>query len=157
MLTPFRHTHLNKENIESNLSLSGIQGHQENALIKSILMSPHLICLQVSPQIPQGQSLDQVWIQAGPKGMLDCWCQRKWGLFLSSYSGRSHGTLGFQVLSSWIQFYLCSRVVSIHCKKDSQSILCLTNATVKISTQSTMFSSKRVFLQPDRQSIGLDL
>ena len=38
------HTHLNKDKIESNLSVPGIQGHQEIA-IKSFEMSPHLICL----------------------------------------------------------------------------------------------------------------
>ena len=38
-------THLNRDKIESNLSVPGIQGHQENALIKSFEMSPHLICL----------------------------------------------------------------------------------------------------------------
>ena len=37
--------HLNKDKIESNLSVPGSQGHQENALIKSFEMSPHLICL----------------------------------------------------------------------------------------------------------------
>ena len=38
-------THLNREEVESNLSAPGIQGHQEDALIKSFEMSPHLICL----------------------------------------------------------------------------------------------------------------
>ena len=38
-------THLNRNKSDSNLSLPGIQGHQENALIKSFEMSPHLICL----------------------------------------------------------------------------------------------------------------
>ena len=37
--------HLNRDKIESNLSVPGIQGHQENALIKSFEMSSHLICL----------------------------------------------------------------------------------------------------------------
>ena len=37
--------HLNRDEIESNLSVPGIQGNQENALIKSFEMSPHLICL----------------------------------------------------------------------------------------------------------------
>ena len=36
---------LNRDEMESNLSAPGIQGNQENALIKSIKMSPHLICL----------------------------------------------------------------------------------------------------------------
>ena len=36
--------HLNRDKIESNLSLPGIQGRYENALIKSFEMSPHLIC-----------------------------------------------------------------------------------------------------------------
>ena len=42
---PLDDTHLNREKIESNFSIPGIQGHQENALIKSFEMSPHLICL----------------------------------------------------------------------------------------------------------------
>ena len=37
--------HLNREKIKSNLSVPGIQGHHENALIKSFEMSPHLMCL----------------------------------------------------------------------------------------------------------------
>ena len=37
--------HLNRDKIESNLSVPGIQGHQENTLIKSFEMSPHLMCL----------------------------------------------------------------------------------------------------------------
>ena len=37
--------HLNRDKIESNLSAPGIQGHQENAFIKSFEMSLHLICL----------------------------------------------------------------------------------------------------------------
>ena len=41
-LTP---THLNRDKIESNLSVLGIQGHQENALIKSFEMSPNFIYL----------------------------------------------------------------------------------------------------------------
>ena len=35
-------THLNRDEIESNLSVPGIQGNQENCLIKSFDMSPHL-------------------------------------------------------------------------------------------------------------------
>ena len=38
-------THLSKNKIESNLSVPGIQEDQENALIKSFEMSPHLIGL----------------------------------------------------------------------------------------------------------------
>ena len=38
------YSHLNREMIESNLNVPGIQGHQENALIKSFEMSPNLIC-----------------------------------------------------------------------------------------------------------------
>ena len=37
--------HLNKNKIESNLSVPGIGGHQKKALIKSFEMSPHLTCL----------------------------------------------------------------------------------------------------------------
>ena len=38
-------THLNRDQIESNFSVPGIQGHQENAFFKSFEMSSHLICL----------------------------------------------------------------------------------------------------------------
>ena len=38
-------THLNRDKIESNLSVPVIQGHQENPLIESFEMSPQLICL----------------------------------------------------------------------------------------------------------------
>ena len=41
----FFNSHLNRDKIESNLSVPGIQGCHENALIKSFEMSPHLICL----------------------------------------------------------------------------------------------------------------
>ena len=44
-VTSFDVTHLNSDKIESNLSVNGIQGRHENALIKSCQMSPHLICL----------------------------------------------------------------------------------------------------------------
>ena len=37
--------HLNRDKIESNLSVPGIQGCHENALCKSFEMSPLLICL----------------------------------------------------------------------------------------------------------------
>ena len=47
-------THLNRDKIESNLSVPGIQGLQENALTKSFEMSPRLVCLQVSTNIPLG-------------------------------------------------------------------------------------------------------
>ena len=59
------YAHLNRDKIESNLSVPGIQGHQENALIKSFKMSPHLICLYASIKIPlraaSGSSLDSGW------------------------------------------------------------------------------------------------
>ena len=42
------HTHLNRDQIESDLSVPGIQGHQENALYKSFETSPHLLCLAVT-------------------------------------------------------------------------------------------------------------
>ena len=48
--------HLNKDKIESNLSVPGIQGHQENALIKSFEMSLHLICLRQSKIPANGKS-----------------------------------------------------------------------------------------------------
>ena len=37
-------SHLNRDTIESNLSVPGIQGYQENTLIRSFEMIPHLIC-----------------------------------------------------------------------------------------------------------------
>ena len=37
--------HLNREKIESNLSVPGIQGCHENAIYKSFETSPLLICL----------------------------------------------------------------------------------------------------------------
>ena len=42
---------INRDKIESNLSVPGVQGCHENALIKSFKMSPHLICLQASFKI----------------------------------------------------------------------------------------------------------
>ena len=45
-------SHLNKNKIVSNLSVPGILEHQENTLIKSFEISPHLICLYVSTKIP---------------------------------------------------------------------------------------------------------
>ena len=74
-------SHLNRDNIESNFSVPVIQEHNENALIKSFAMSPHLICFQVSLKIPLGQLLDQVWTQVGPKGMFVlAYRHFKWGL-----------------------------------------------------------------------------
>ena len=46
--------HLNRDKIESNLSVPGIQGCHENALFKSFETSPHLICLYASTNIPLG-------------------------------------------------------------------------------------------------------
>ena len=37
--------HLNRDKMETNLSVPAIQGHQENAVNKSFEMSPHLINL----------------------------------------------------------------------------------------------------------------
>ena len=48
------YTHLNRDNIKSNLSVPGIQGCHENALCKSFETSPHLICLYASTNIPLG-------------------------------------------------------------------------------------------------------
>ena len=44
VLTYKVYPHLNRDKIESNWSVPGIQGRQENALIESFEMSPHLIC-----------------------------------------------------------------------------------------------------------------
>ena len=48
------YTHLNRNKIEYNLSVPGIHGRHENALIKSIEMSPHMMCLYASIKIPLG-------------------------------------------------------------------------------------------------------
>ena len=47
-------SHLNRDKIESNLSVPGMQGSHENALYKIFKTSCHLICLQVSTNIPLG-------------------------------------------------------------------------------------------------------
>ena len=44
--------HLNRDKIESNLSVPGFQGCHENALYKSFDTSPHLICLYASHRWP---------------------------------------------------------------------------------------------------------
>ena len=58
-------THLNRNKIESNLSVPGIQGRHKNALIKSFEMRPHMKCLHVSIKNPlgpaSGSSLDSGW------------------------------------------------------------------------------------------------
>ena len=43
-------THLNRDRIESNLRVPGIQGCNENALYESFKTSPHLICLWGQPE-----------------------------------------------------------------------------------------------------------
>ena len=45
-------THLNRDHIESNLSVPGIQKCHENALYKSFEKSLHLLCLYASTNIP---------------------------------------------------------------------------------------------------------
>ena len=53
--------------IESNLSVLGILRYEENTLIKSFEMSPHMTCLKVSIKIPLGPAfgsgLDLGWPQ----------------------------------------------------------------------------------------------
>ena len=53
-----------------------------------------------------------------PEYIKGCWCYctdiQSGGSFQISYRGCSHGTLGFQLHSSWIQYYLCSSVLVIH-------------------------------------------
>ena len=46
--------HLNRDQIESNLSVPGIQGCHVNTRYKSIETSPHFICLYASTKIPLG-------------------------------------------------------------------------------------------------------
>ena len=49
------HTHLNRDKIESNLSVTGIARCHQNALYKSFKTSPRLICLYASTvHIPLG-------------------------------------------------------------------------------------------------------
>ena len=59
-----------------------------------------------------GQPLDQVWRLADHKK--GNWSVSpditSWGSFRSSQWAFSHGTLKFQVHSSWIQYFLCSSV-----------------------------------------------
>ena len=38
-------THLNRDKIESNLSVTGIQGRHENVSCKTFEISPHMMCL----------------------------------------------------------------------------------------------------------------
>ena len=54
--------HLNRNKIESNLSVPGIQGCQENAFIESFEMSSHLIYLWAIIQIPLGPARIQTWL-----------------------------------------------------------------------------------------------
>ena len=56
-------SHLNRDEIESNLSVPGNQGHQENALYKSFETNPHFMCLHTSTNIPLGFSLNPDLIQ----------------------------------------------------------------------------------------------
>ena len=64
-------------------------------------MSPQLICLWASTKIPlgpaSGSGLDSGWWGVG-------------GSAQTYYVGASHGTLEFEVHSSWIPFDLCSSV-----------------------------------------------
>ena len=75
-------SHLNRNKIESNLSVPGIQRHHENALIKSFETSSHLICLLASTDIPLGPASGSgLWIRAGLEGMLVLTYRHiKWGL-----------------------------------------------------------------------------
>ena len=54
-------THLNRDKIESDLSVPGIQGHHDKALVKSFQMRPHLVSLGWH-QDPFSQPLDQFLI-----------------------------------------------------------------------------------------------
>ena len=61
------HSHLNRDQIESNLSVCGIQGCYEN--YESFHISPHLIYLYVTINITLGFSLNPDQIQRpAPKG-----------------------------------------------------------------------------------------
>ena len=57
--------HLNRNKIESNLSVPGFQGRHENTPIKSLETSPHWICLWPSIKIPlgpaSGSGLENGW------------------------------------------------------------------------------------------------
>ena len=48
----YRQAHLNRDKIESNLSVPGIQGCHENNFYKSFEMSPNFICLCARAKIP---------------------------------------------------------------------------------------------------------
>ena len=63
--------HLRKNKIEFNLSVPGIQGHQENTLYKSFETSPHLICLsRPASRSLEGQSETRPEPEAGPEELL---------------------------------------------------------------------------------------
>ena len=65
--------HLNINKIGVNLSVPGIQGHQENALIKSFELSPNLTCLYDSIKIPLGPA--SLRIKSGFRlAQKICWC-----------------------------------------------------------------------------------
>ena len=71
--------------MESNLSVPGIHGHQENALIKSFKMSSHLISLHAIIKIPFGPASGS-GLDLGPKGMLLVLANRhiKWGAYFKA-------------------------------------------------------------------------
>ena len=64
--------HLNRNQIESNLSVPGIQGCHENALYKSFEMrplDPWYVC-RLASLSPKGQPESRPDPEAGPKGIL---------------------------------------------------------------------------------------
>ena len=105
--------HLSRDQIESILSVPGIQGCHENTPFKSFQMSHNIICLYVSTNIPLGPAWIQTWSRGWPQGDLGanlCRDISSGGSFRSFWWGCSPGALGLQVQSSWIQSYFCSSV-----------------------------------------------
>ena len=63
--------HLNRDQIESTMSVPGIKGCHENALYNSFETSPYLISLCASTNIPLGPALIHTWSRGWPYRDLD--------------------------------------------------------------------------------------
>ena len=59
-------THLDRDKVESNLSVPGIQGCHENVFYKNFETSPHLTCLCASTNIPLVPAQIQTWSRGWP-------------------------------------------------------------------------------------------
>ena len=70
-------SHLNRNKIESNLSVPGIDKCHKNALYKSFEISPHFKCLCASTNIPLGP--------ASGSGLYSGWPKRDVGAGVQTY------------------------------------------------------------------------